>query len=798
MLGRITQDLQNVSRRIIERTQLFGILQFRDAHFNELKKLIKVHQHHFREYWDKRQSEDSAKKEQSHTLNYVNILDVDYDKRKPKATTEIIASCFNFDDTVSITDISNHCYGAFKILNKAVAQRVDSSTLNEPSNGATVIFCAELSQWLNLLARRSIEQSLYDEVLQRINYLNGVLEEPVFEDEPLSDYQIQKIIYLISEILEQDILPIIKCKVNAKSSRDHFDDLSKHASAFIQHTVNFLFYIFSDAKDVKSFDFINVSRLITSNEELNISLNSRFGEAILLIKALNENLNNSSKLTFKFSKANDFIESDGNLRNERLTYLLPSTKTAKSLGIIDIIAQRTDLLEIFLKISGLLVDYSLLIAAFRRAYHLAGAGGDNLIYNHLYSETLQLISSYSNIELKITHLINLLMSSCKEIYKASVLTGNNNEWRKNFLASKTEFDKASKQLKICKLTIADIYKCLDSFHTDKNKDNILSTISEYLDLIREIAIRNNISDVTHLLSSQSASRHTQTLTNIKVLTTTDNNTGDSLIPSFKPDMSEQELTEMLNATDTIIQRYQFQMGGNKNYSPGLFNLSSSSISGLVGLPSTSRDMSDKLLTLVHKKIDDHWYTGDEIRRLMQNIIMEHQDIELLTDMLGNDWTAGNTLKDQLIQFNTQRALNISQRNPVKDKIIIPVNLGTIEGHGIHWVLLYINYQKDLSQLPNLIYIDPFGKKMPEEIHNHLQDKKLFPNVNVDNNEVPLQNDDYNCGPWIVIAAQFFVGQSNNEKCNISSLMVHLKDCDINALREEQQRLLRTQIVSHKF
>lgn len=205
-----------------------------------------------------------------------------------------------------------------------------------------------------------------------------------------------------------------------------------------------------------------------------------------------------------------------------------------------------------------------------------------------------------------------------------------------------------------------------------------------------------------------------------------------------------------------------------------------------------------LESFVVNKLDTHWYNNDEINNLLTNVLDKHSDIELLTAMLGTDWVAGNTLREQLIVFNSQRANLIAQGQQVKDKVIIPVNLGTSEGQGIHWVLLYIKYHRDLSELPRIIYIDPLGKKIPAVVLNSLQDKSLFPDVNVDSQNVQLQEDGYNCGPWIIAAAQFVVEQEKEISAgtiDVSTILKHLQGLVIDKVRQTQQDLLHPTHIS---
>ena len=191
--------------------------------------------------------------------------------------------------------------------------------------------------------------------------------------------------------------------------------------------------------------------------------------------------------------------------------------------------------------------------------------------------------------------------------------------------------------------------------------------------------------------------------------------------------------------------------------------------------------------------DRHWYQDDEVNHLLQSVIAQYPDVDLLTAMLGTDWQAGNTLKDQLVQYNIERTRRVDLGQSVNNKVIIPINLGTDDGQGIHWVLLYIDYASGVEQLPKLTYIDPFGNNIPATLLDNLHGENFIPNTEIDFSKVKLQHDVHNCGPWIVHCAAFLMKKMAEKECKniaISSTLQQLLADNINIVRQNQQDLLQ--------
>lgn len=151
--------------------------------------------------------------------------------------------------------------------------------------------------------------------------------------------------------------------------------------------------------------------------------------------------------------------------------------------------------------------------------------------------------------------------------------------------------------------------------------------------------------------------------------------------------------------------------------------------------------------------DTQWYTDDEMNRLLNHYVGQQQGIELLTAMLATDTNRGNDLRDNLVQFTTNRLIAISQGHQVNDKIIIPINLNEN-----HWSLLYVILPKDAARLPSIYYFDPFGDPPPQEVVKAIQTVPMFQMAEIVNVGSRLQQDGFNCGPWVIEATRLIINK----------------------------------------
>lgn len=147
----------------------------------------------------------------------------------------------------------------------------------------------------------------------------------------------------------------------------------------------------------------------------------------------------------------------------------------------------------------------------------------------------------------------------------------------------------------------------------------------------------------------------------------------------------------------------------------------------------------------------HWYTHDEMSRLLDNIFGNNDDVDVFTAIDGTQFqgaTLVDNLNDRLMQHIANESLGLKKPK----HLVLPVNI-----NGNHWVALDINLSNDAN--PLVAYVDPFGKAMPKNIEDAI--KSVFPgisNANLIVSPIRLQNDGYNCGPWVIESLRYIIAK----------------------------------------
>ena len=172
-----------------------------------------------------------------------------------------------------------------------------------------------------------------------------------------------------------------------------------------------------------------------------------------------------------------------------------------------------------------------------------------------------------------------------------------------------------------------------------------------------------------------------------------------------------------------------------------------------------------------------WYSEQQVNTLIAYYCAESKDYDCISSTLGTKSARGIEFKDIFKQFNEER---LKHGVTVKDKIIIPLNLNRD-----HWVLVYLDYT-----LGNIYYCDPLGALMPENIRDIIRNEVVFSNAEVNplfpgshhQTAQRLQQDGYNCGPWVVEVARAIVRTEGElvhgvERASCASL-------DMNQARKE--------------
>lgn len=154
------------------------------------------------------------------------------------------------------------------------------------------------------------------------------------------------------------------------------------------------------------------------------------------------------------------------------------------------------------------------------------------------------------------------------------------------------------------------------------------------------------------------------------------------------------------------------------------------------------------------KADKHFYTDDEMNRLLRYYLGADTRIELLTAMLGTNLATQNILQSNMLAHKAQRTQAIEHQQGVSNHVVIPVNL-----YQSHWVLLWLAYEPNTTQVREIDYFDPIGSPMPAQLYQALTSAALYPGAVVNTLSQPVQQDGHSCGAWVIEAARLLATQA---------------------------------------
>ena len=146
-----------------------------------------------------------------------------------------------------------------------------------------------------------------------------------------------------------------------------------------------------------------------------------------------------------------------------------------------------------------------------------------------------------------------------------------------------------------------------------------------------------------------------------------------------------------------------------------------------------------LTTTQADKIDTGWYEQVDIHELLTYYLAHQPEVELRAPEYANHIGNASLLINQLLAYQGQ-----AEQRPV----LMPLNLNEN-----HWVLLSI--RPGVNHQPTEIrYVDPMGQAM----HPHVQQALtiVYPTIALQVSTPVLQQDGYNCGPWVVEIARSLV------------------------------------------
>jgi hypothetical protein len=175
--------------------------------------------------------------------------------------------------------------------------------------------------------------------------------------------------------------------------------------------------------------------------------------------------------------------------------------------------------------------------------------------------------------------------------------------------------------------------------------------------------------------------------------------------------------------------------------------------------------------------NSHWYEYDEMRLLIEDLAQKTTDWDYFVPILGttNSSTNHNPLQAILQQYAHERLEKIHNKQTVKDKVVIPINL-----YENHWVIIFIEHPQDAAAPTQMSYIDPSGNSTNQDVTEAIKSIPLYQNCHISAKHTSYQDDGINCGVWCIVFANHILhNQPLPEPQNI----------DINKERTLQQERL---------
>lgn len=487
-----TKELFIHFQKFIGRTQLRGIFGFRKANLIELEALSKIHRTYYPTLWEEAGRGFGKKKE----IKDIRVQLLEVENKKPKASQELIFSCFKFEDIGSRGDLSLDCESFFSSIQASLRKRLESNSgkAYEQFNSAIVLFCAELMVWLKRLAQCSCDQDTLNEVLKRIDYLYAVEERPVFEDESPSDYQIQTLIFEIREALEQKIVMRIKWETENESVREHFKRVKLFSEAFVRYSVNALFCLFSNLnpQDAKEFQ---IEKFKEENKKTKSPLfnfqNTRLGGLLPLLPGIEDSFSSSALIALS-DVENFFLLENGRPKKELINNLLRPDEerlAIRNTGLHPVIEKHPDLGLQLITVLGYLSDFRLFFAAFEQAYKLAGEGGNIFLCHFLEHDSQNLLAAFLQRISETKDSLMQIDTEAHKLYSQYAMQCKEKEWRQKYATFKLAIRKIMEELKNVQKYTIKILKCMEKVNTREYKEKIAGEIKTFQKIVSTLSKR---------------------------------------------------------------------------------------------------------------------------------------------------------------------------------------------------------------------------------------------------------------------------------------------------------------------
>lgn len=486
-----TEELITHFKKLTKRSQFFGFFGYRKENLTELEKIRDIHRQYYFSLWSDH-SESFGKKKEIKSIR-VRLLEIE--NERPKATNELILSCFNFDKTLGRAKLSLDCEALFGKIKFAVNKRMEHGLAKsyEQFNSAIILFCAEFMTWLNQLSQCICSQSTLTDVLNRIDYLYAIEGESVFADESPSEYQIQTLIFEIRKFLEDKIVTRIKWKVENDSVREHFANLESSSEAFICYSINALVYLFSDlnSKEAKGFDIKTFDENINEKKHSFIEFQkTQLGMLLPLLSKMQPSLVQYSSAAIQNAE-NRFLIEDGRPQENYLKALLLQDEKGRisdKSGICPIMSN-PDLIKQLIKTFGCLNELNLLAVAFAQAYKLSAVGGNIFLCHFLEDDSQNLLATFLHLISETKKSLMQIDQEGHELYGRYARKSEESDWRKKYASFKLKMTEIMKELKDIQQSTIAILECMEKVNSQGYREKIAEEVKIFQTIVSTVSKR---------------------------------------------------------------------------------------------------------------------------------------------------------------------------------------------------------------------------------------------------------------------------------------------------------------------
>lgn len=433
LLSRSAENTGNHISKWVSHGRLGGLINYREADYDELVKV----QLQFVEHIDKTISP---------------ILDINAEKKSPKASEHEISSCFiydRYDNRGDLRDLMKYLSTLIKACVNARFSAAETKGYNH-INGAAILCCAEMAIWINKMAKTSIDEEMLSQITKRIRYLESLLENDIFQNEPKTDYAMDRLIFNMISILEKLVKPQIQAELTELSAREYFKALVKESKTAFQQISSGLYSLYSNqSKEVTELFNVEASSIIV-HETYEEGMNSNLGRLFKsLSKYYQQNISSSA-----FNQL--MLECKNNNQEEEILQPLKDNNNFRTNGIHLLIYKKPELLDHLVKFVDLLKQFALLITTFRQSYVLAGNGGDILIYIGLCQEINNITACYFRLRGQLRQKISDILKLAGDIMLELIQNQDKSPWRAQYINFKSQIEIANSSLEICDTQINNI------------------------------------------------------------------------------------------------------------------------------------------------------------------------------------------------------------------------------------------------------------------------------------------------------------------------------------------------------